>query len=352
MLVSKALNFINLTIENTIQEYLASGDGFITNADGTTVLIDHPLKSVTEPKKLEALYFGLRDAALNTTPLRLLEENGSNATEFKKISTTEFVRIPNEPLSDGELDIDEGLSFAVIYKALNFLWSGYSMYSSDAEAIYANYNDAMRDYFMNRTSDNVYTETIYFRFSNDGTSWHDNFQDGDIYISFKQGTGIWSSAVKFVGDKGADGDAGSGVSTFLDLSDTPSTYTADKFLAVNSTGDAIIQVDKPTGAEAQPFDGMDGVSGNIPKNFKDIVGNYFYVDVGGDLSFDITKTDGTNYDIELGKLYTIEFIPNGYNVSLAFNALGNKTIDSTASVVMIDILFDSLDIYIMANRTF
>jgi len=347
MLVSKALEYINTIIKNTIDAYKLTDD----SKDNEDNYITHPLENKTDDNKLEALYFGLRDATLNTIPLTLLESNESTATEFKKISTTEFVRVPNEPTADGNLDIDEGLSFAVIYKALSFLWNGYSSYASDADAIYANFDDVMRDYFSERETDTSYTETIFFRYSNDGTEWHDNYQDGDIYISFKQGDGVWSNAIKFVGEDGAEGSSG-GASTFLDLTDTPDTYTADKILAVNSDGNAIIQIDAPTGgAEEQPFDGMDGVSGNIAKNFKEIVGNYYYVDVNDDLSFDISK-DGDDYEIELGKLYTIEFIPNGHDITLAFDAMGDKTIDSSQSIVMVDILFDSIDIYIMAIRNF
>lgn len=347
MLVSKAIHFMNTIISSTVDEYKTTDE----SKDISGNYIQHPLETKTDESKLEALYFGLRDASLNTTPFTLLENNDtSTATEFKKISTTQFIRVPNEPSLDGNLDIDEGLSFAVIYKALSFLWSGYISYSSEAEAIYANFNDVARDYFMKVENNDEFTSTIYFRYSSDGINFHDNFQDGDIYISFKQGDGVWSNAIRFVGSDGTGG--ASSVASFLDLTDTPTTYTAGKFLAVNSTADGIIEVDAPSsGVSPQPFDGMNGVSGNIAKNFKEIVGNYFYVDVAGDLSFDITQTDNV-YDIELGKLYTIEFIPNGHNITLPFNALGDKTIDSSKSIVMIDILFDSIDIYIMANRGF
>jgi len=349
MLVQTAIEYIDYIINNTVNEYQATDNS--TDADGN--YIQHPLEIKTVENKLESLYFGLRDAALNTIPLKLLESYTSNATEFKKISVSEFIRVPNEPKIGENLDIDEGLVFAVIYKSLSFLWNGYNSYSSDADAIYANFNDAMRDYFLYRDTQESFTEKIFFRYTNDGENWHDNYQDGDIYISFKQGDGIWSSAIRFVGKDGEDGDAGSGSSTFLDLTDTPDTFEANKFLAVNDAGDAIVQVDAPSGGlEEQPFDGIDGASGNYAQNFNDIVGNYFYVDVGGDLSFDITKDADGNYDIALGKLYTIEFIPNGNNISLAFDALGDKTIDSSQSIVMVDILFDSIDIYIMGIRNF
>ena len=345
MLVSKAIEYINTYIENTVNAYKATDE----SKDSTGIYIPHPLEAKTDTDKVQGLDFGIRDASLNTTPLTLLESNSSTASEFKKISPTEFIRIPNYPTADGFLDIDEGLSYAVIYKALSFLWDGYNGYVSDADAIYASYNDITRDYFMKRDSNTSFTETIYFRYSIDGTAWHDTFQAGDIYISFKQGNGVWSNAIRFVG---ADGTGGSGSSTFLNLTDTPTAYIASKVVAVNSTGDALEFIDPPTGGtQAQPFDGMDGVSGNIAKNFKEIVGNYFYVDAGGDLSFDITQTNGA-YDIDLGKLYTIEFIPNGHNVTLDFTAMGDKTIDGTKSIVMVDILFDSVDIYIMAVRNF
>ena len=48
--------------------------------------------------------------------------------------------------------------------------------------------------------------------------------------------------------------ASGGSSTFLNLSDTPSTFTASKFLAVNSAGDAVEFVDSPGGGGSTGMD--------------------------------------------------------------------------------------------------
>lgn len=51
------------------------------------------------------------------------------------------------------------------------------------------------------------------------------------------------------GPAGADGDgAGGGSSTYLGLSDTPASFTADRLVAVNGTGDSLIH---PTAAQAR-----------------------------------------------------------------------------------------------------
>ena len=46
----------------------------------------------------------------------------------------------------------------------------------------------------------------------------------------------------------ATASGSSGSSTFLGLSDTPSSFTANKFLKVNSDGDAVEFVDTPSGS--------------------------------------------------------------------------------------------------------
>lgn len=348
MTVAKVLEYIDFHIEQTVQEYALTNK----SKDDSGTYIPHSIESKTEAHKLMAIDYALRDVALNTVPLELLESVGSTADEFKRISDFEYIRTPNTPQVDGELDIDESLSFAVIYRALSVLWSGYSILSSQAEQIFARHNDATRSYFLSREQDDIQERAVYFRYSSDGASWHDTFADGDIYISFKQGDGVWSHAIKFVGEDGAagTGDGGSGATTFKELTDTPSTLTEGKFLAVGAN-ETVVEVDAPSGgSQEQPFSG-DATNGIYFKDFTEIVGNYYYLEVLGDTTIDIPQTDG-KYNIELGKLYTIEIIPNGHAVTLDFNALGNKTIDPNADIVMIDILFDSLDILIMENRSF
>jgi hypothetical protein len=72
-----------------------------------------------------------------------------------------------------------------------------------------------------------------------GTEGHylDFMSDGKIYIN---GTAF-------------TGGGGSGATTFTALTDTPNTYTANKWLKVNASGNAIEQVDAPTGVTVDSY---------------------------------------------------------------------------------------------------
>ena len=342
MTVNNAIEYIDRYITNVVDEYKLTKE----SKDDAGEYIPHLLEAKTAEDKLISLDFGLKDAALNTIPLTLLESNGSTATEFKKISTEEFVRLPQTPIQGATLDIDESLAFAVIYKSLSFLYKGFVSYASDADGLYAGHNDVTRDYLMQRDSVTVEAKIIYFRFSVDGTEWHDSFIDGDYYISFKQGDGVWSSAIKFVG---GDGD-GSGVATFLELTDTPDTLTAKKFLAVNDAGDAIVEVDAPASSDMLDFTGADDVSGELIVDWRITApnNNYHYFVLNGDATVDISKTDD-EYDLEMGRTYTLEINPEGYDCTISFEARGNKTIDSTSYATIIQFVYDGADIYILNN---
>ena len=346
MTVNKALEVIQKFIDFTVTEYKLTDDS--KNDAGEDIA--HPLEDKVESDKLIALDFGIKDATLNTIPLTLLESNGSTATEFKKISTEEFVRLPITPVVGAELDIDESLAFAVIYKSLSFLWSGYSDKSADADGLYAGHNDVTRDYLMNRDSQEVAVKTIFFRYSIEGTEWHDTYQDGDYYISFKQSDELWSNAIKFVGD---GGDGGSGVATFIELTDTPDTLTAGKFLKVNDAGDGIEETDAPTSEINYRFTGDNGVSGGLMYDLLKTSNthDFHWILLNGDATIDISKTDD-KYNIELGRVYTIEIFPEGNTCTLEFEAKGNKTIDSGSYANIVQFLFDGLDIFIINNTVY
>lgn len=54
--------------------------------------------------------------------------------------------------------------------------------------------------------ESIQEQQIYIQYSVNGTSgWHDTFTAGDIYMRQKKGSGAWSSAIRIVGEKGADG---------------------------------------------------------------------------------------------------------------------------------------------------
>jgi len=315
------------------------------DANGTYIPL--PIESVTQAQEISALNFGVREAALQTTPLTLIENVGSTASIFKMISQTQYIRVPSAVTADGVLDIDEALSYAVIFTALGYLDNSLAGYTSNANSIYANYNDATRDYFIKQGKTTTIKDDIYFRYSSDGTNWHDTYISGDIYISFMQTGGVWSKAIRFVGKDGAAGSGGTaGATTFLALTDTPSAYTANKRLAIDSTGKKVVFADEYT-----PTYSTDGIapSADTIIDFTLIPPHQiYYVYAGAALSIDITQVSNT-YQMTAGRIYTLQIFPNSYAVTLKFKAKGNTIIDKTKSATVIRMFFDTVDIYILDN---
>lgn len=348
MLVDKIISMINDTIAETVDAYKLTSD----SVDDSGNYIPHPLEAKTDADKLDAIDFGLRESALNVMPVTLIETAGSTADEFRPIDANRYIRVPTYPALGNNLDIDESLVYAVYYKALSHLWSGYGNYETKANSIYANYKDAMRDYFLSMDVQTTPDAPVYFRYSPDGTSWHDVYQDGDIYISIKQGDGVWSNAIRFVGEDGAAGSGGGGASAFTDLTDTPSALTADKWFKVNADGTAIVETDAPVASLPTPvFNGEWDVSGSFsiyPKS----MGDFYYFVPNGDTTIDIAKDADGYYDMFSGYLFTLVFYPSGHNVTLAFDAIGDKTINSAANAVFVRLFYDGGDIYIYDKKEF
>lgn len=337
------LDYIDKIFSQTVKLYKKTEESKDTNGD----YIPHFVEEITQDEILMGLDLSLKNLALSTISATLLETTGSNATIFKQVSTEEFIRLPNKPTADSTLDIDDSLAFAVMYKTLAFLYKGYSFYSSEADGIVASHNDVMRDYMMSRDILPVTEKIVYFRYSADGISWHDNFVDEDVYISIKQGDGVWSNAIKFVGSAGDGG----GASSFLELTDTPMTFTAGKWLKVNATGDALEEADAPEATVAlEGMQGANGISGDLTLDMRKGNGNTqaSYIVQTGDITLDFTKTDGY-YDLDAGVIYTIEFFPEGFNCTLLFEARGNKVIDSSSYGNIIQFMYDELDIFILNN---
>lgn len=249
MTVDKALEIINRVITQELSAYNESPD----SKDASGNRIPHPLDYVDDNDKLFALDVSLKNVALKTVPMTLLESvNDSTATEFKRVSKDYFVRVPAYPQVGSNLDIDSGLAYAVVFYALGELYSGFSTYTQKGDAICNEYNNAYRKVITDILNGAQSSNVAYIRFSPDGTNWHDSYQDGDIYISFKKiDTDTWTPAIKFVGD---DGQPCSDTN-FVALQDTPASYTgaAGKIVAVKSTEDGVEFIDAPSGGGASTF---------------------------------------------------------------------------------------------------
>lgn len=378
MTVDNAVQTIQSIINQTLEEYNQSTDSLEVDASGNTRRIPHPLDIVDQDDILFALGICIDDVALKTTPVSLLESNSSTATELRRVSKDYYIRVPQKPQLGQNLDIDSGLAYAVIFKALAFLWQNYSMYGQKADIIINNYDNAYRQYVKDIISGTATSQAeAYIRFSADGTTWHDSYQGGDIYISFKRiDTDSWTPAIRFVGQDGQDGQDGTpcsdtqftalqdtpssytgmggkvvavkstedgleftdppsgsgGASKFIDLSDTPSSYTPGKFVAVNANGDALEFVDAPSGGVTKFGNNAfydDTSSGTIQVDCETY--NSFYLYPAGDstITFKTFQDSGTDVHAWWGVVYTFAIV-NAGNFAIAFDS--NETIYGDASI--------------------
>ena len=254
MLVKDALNVMTSIINKAQEEYKENPDNQIKNDDGNVTGYKYsPLLLISDDDKCFQLGISLINIALQTIPISLLEDKStSTASELKIVSDTKFVRVPNKPDCSSDtanLDIDDALAYAVIFDALANLWSGFNEFAQKASLIVMNYNNTYKGILPKilgeeSGSGSAEASLVLVRFSQDGENWHDNYQDGDIYISFKRvDTGDWTPAIKFVGDDGSCKDL-----EFTALKDTPASYSGNKgkFIAVNDDENGLIFTDPPT----------------------------------------------------------------------------------------------------------
>ena len=379
MTVDNAVQTIQKIISQTIEEYNQSPDSKTKDENGNIVRIPHPLDIVDQNDILFALDISIKDVALKTTPVSLMETSGSTAPELRRVSKDYYIRVPQTPALGQNLDIDDGLAYAVIFRALAFIWQNYSVYDQKADIIINNYDNAYRKYIQDIVNGNATSQAeAYIRFSADGTTWHDSYQSGDIYISFKRiDTDSWTPAIRFVGQDGQDGQdgtpcsdtqfialqdtpssyagnkgkivsvkqsedgvefidppSGGGASTFLDLTDTPSAYTASKFVAVNANGDALEFVDAPSGGGTVTKFGNntffdDSSSGTIELDCENY--NSFYIYPSGDATFTFKQFNDGQDDVIawFGVTYTFAIV-NGANNNIAFDT--NQTYYGDVSI--------------------
>ncbi len=318
--------------------------------------------------------------------------------------------MPAEPVSGNNLDIDDGLSYAVVYKTLSSLWRDYSEYEQRGESVISTYIQAYRKYLTDLIAGNVGAGAeIYIRFSSDGEEWHNSYMQDDIYISFKKiDTDTWTPAIRFVGTNGTDGqdgtpcsdtqfialqdtpnsysgmagkavvvnsdengveftDAGSGggATTFLELTDTPDTYTAGKVAAVNADGNAIEFIDPPSGGGdvVQFGDKLyfnDDVSGTIDLDAN--LNNVFYLYPTDNLEIHFTQFDNNGETVSAwaGTTYTfllvssddiaITFDPNESILGDATVGIGSDSADTGITMTILKMVYTGYDWYVASKN--
>jgi len=309
-----------------------------------------------ETNILIAIHKALIDVALQTTPLSLIRLNSSVDTKLRELDSTRFVATPIYPSIDGTLDIDDGLSYAVIGFAYNYLAKDFdgAKHFAYASNVIKMYELAYKNNITSNLGQPVTTPTpieLYFRFSADGSTWHETWTTTDKFMSVKNiELGTWSDPMPVIGEKGDKGDKGdTGASSFIGLSDVPTTFAgnANKILSVSATEDKLEFIAPPSGG-ATPLTGQakfgdyaelfEGVSGNVELNTQDY--NSFKVLAVDNTTLSFKTFNSVNgYD---GTKYTVLINPLGYTVNFDttnVNIYGDVTIP-TDSGTLFTFLYD------------
>ena len=354
MTVDKATQTITKVITNTLEEYDQSADSKATDAQGVVTRIPHALDIIDAQDQLFALDMALKDVALKATPISLIETTGSTASELKRISTDYFIRVPVEPTAGTNLDIDDGLSYAVVYKALGLLWREYGDYEQRADSIVNTYIQAYRDYLIDLVAGVVGAGAeTYVRFSADGVAWHDSFTTGDIYISFKKiETATWTPAIQFVGRNGIDGTDGTNFNDAL-------TYTGNggKIVAVNSQGTDLELIPAPTSGVAGAnvfgdkvfFDDANGGTLNLDASTNNVF--YLYPPSNAELHFS-NILSGTTYTFMLvsSGAVAITFDPAQSILGDATVGLGSSSATTGITMTMLKMVYSGYDWYVVSKN--
>ena len=330
MLVSKAFDICKKIIDKEVQEYKENPENQIKDNDGNvTGYKSSPLLLINDDDIIFQLGISLVNVALQTIPITLLEDsNTSTANILKMVSTKKFVRVPATPVAvtddnkdTQKLDIDDALAYAVIFDALANLYDGFSAYAQKASLIIMNFNNAYKSIIQDILNGTTATNNSWtaIRFSSDNENWHDTYQDGDIYISFKRpDTGEWTAGVRFVGKDGTPCSD----TEFTALKDTPSDYTGNKgkIVAVKDTEDGVEFIDPPSGGDGGASNFTD--LNDTPSNYNDSANKFVKVnaDANGlefvDETIPAKSTDLSDMPSTLtaGKMLSVKSDASGYEL--------------------------------------
>jgi len=311
--------------------------------------------SLSDDELLAYIDISIRDIAQQIIPIKLVETNGSSSVVLRRLNKDYFMRMPKKSSSDKKLDIDSSLHYCVVINALTKIDSTFfSSYEADVSLILTNQASDINDilYVLEKPVDN---NVVLFRFSANDEDWHDTPEDDDLYIKFYYDS-KWSDSKKFVGDKGDKGEDGKDADIsehdISELKNVPD-LVADKWLKINSDGDAIELADEPSGGGGgnPDFDEMtlsEDTSGTITLSLKyddDDVKACHQIVMDDDTDLDISKTDDV-YDMEVGRIYTIMFY-NGddYVPKCVFDSWNDIVLSSDYEWNIIQIMFDGEDIH-------
>lgn len=321
-------------------------DGFTYTKDAKVVV--HPYKAVSEAYIIKTLHDEMVNVAMNSIPLGLLERIGGGVSSMLRVIDKYWmIRIPAYPSINDSMDIDDGLTQVVVYRSLASI--GINKFIQVAKEMMDAYNKGISipDPFEAVSS-------VNFRFSSDGAAWHESYTVGDTYMAFSK-DGVWGNAIPIGGSGGGVDEVGA--KKFTELSDAPATLVANKLLAVNATGNAIVLVDAPTssGGAGVEHEGRVDFTLTTVDNIVDLSGDKrtIVINVSENVEIDFVKS-GLDYAVADGARYTLVVYPSGYTVAFNNNIIFNglSPINSTALCVTIDVMSLDFQFYAIGQKEF
>ena len=144
-----------------------------------------------------------------------------------------------------------------------------------------------------------------YQFSEDGTNWHDQQQDADLYYHERRPGGQWGGAVKMkIGPTGAAAGFGTPSVTVETL-----PAGSDATASVATSGDNTAKVFNFNFGIPKGADGKNGTDGKAGADGADGVSSYTYVAYASDASgagFSLTPTNALKYRAEIHTTTAIE----------------------------------------------
>lgn len=391
MTVNEALEFILAEILYTakreiIEKYNArddqiSPDGFSYIENGT-VRFRHSLSVVTPQMVYGSLHREMIFLCYQTVPITLLESKDSAASIIRPLNHSWNIRRPAYPTAGQELDIDEVLAQISVYRALAHF--GVNTHTQTAKELLNSYRETLIV-----PEAPAGTVSIAFRFSADGTHWHDSYMEGDKYLSIAT-NGIWGTPIPIGGEGGGGASSFVGLSdtpaaleagkmlvvnsfgtaigfadmpsasSFLALPDTPSSYVGGRFLAVNGEGNGIEFVAAPSGGGG----GAEQVYGyppTMPWDFEGRDSTKQFMSLTSSTAFSVdTKSGGLEPKMEVGVVYHLEIFPEGNVFSFGAQSgavpmrvpLSAPVFTGAEYAILFNAIYDGDDIFIFNITTY
>ncbi len=287
-------------------------DFFLADYKNSYPNATHQIEVATQSNILFSLYKSIMSVARITNATKLQEDLPSAKIPLKKIAQNRILRFPNEPTADNNFDIDDDLVLACIYLSLSDF--GITIYMGEYNQIIADY--IKLETVINSSNSEVIEETIYFKYSSDGESWHSEFQADDIYLSIYQNDS-WSSAIRFVGRDGVN------------------------------TNSEPNQSNEPTntGFNIDNFDEFGNVMGEV---------NYSFFQTQTSAGFAFSGDTTFNFDFTnalIGHIYTVLFYTDGVNTVTINGVLGDVSVDISSYTVIHQYIYDGLEAFAINNKS-